>query len=347
MTYSMKVLPQVRRLGRTVEDAEGLHVFWTGSGIAFDFTGSYLAVRVRSGFLKYEYYLSLVLDGALLLRVPVMSADLAQRKDFSLTIPLLHLEDTGKVHSVRIVNDVQPIDAEPERFLIIVGLETDGEISPSPAYKYMLEFVGDSISSGEGAIGAQTEEEWISAWFSSVQTFPFLTAQRLGAEYRIISQSGWGISRDWAGDKNNVLPRIYDRTAYPGFPEKRYDFSREPAGAVIINLGTNDAQPRADLAAVKEKGLAFLKEVRTKNPGAVIVWCYGMLGSGRCGSTDMKETLEDMIAAYRSESGDERVFYLQLPNTEGEDLGARSHPGLPSHAKAADVLSAFLQKVLP
>lgn len=227
------------------------------------------------------------------------------------------------------------------------GLETDGEISPSPAYKYMLEFVGDSITSGEGAIGAQTEEEWISAWFSSVQTFPFLTAQRLGAEYRIISQSGWGISRDWAGDKNNVLPRIYDRTAYPGFPEKRYDFSREPAGAVIINLGTNDAQPRADLAAVKEKGLAFLKEVRTKNPGAVIVWCYGMLGSGRCGSTDMKETLEDMIAAYRSESGDERVFYLQLPNTEGEDLGARSHPGLPSHAKAADVLSAFLQKVLP
>lgn len=344
--YSIGDLPQARRLGRTACDADGLHVFWTGSGLAFNFKGSYLAIHVRSGFKQYEYYLGLVLDGTMILRLPVMPAEPGARPDFTLTIPLLHLEDTAREHTVRILNDVQPIDADPDRFLIFEALETDGEILPPPTYKYMLEFVGDSITSGEGAIGAKEEEEWITAWYSSVRTFPFFTAQALGAEYRILSQSGWGVSRDWAGDKNNVLPRIYDRICYPANPEKKYDFSAEPANAVIINLGTNDAQPGADLAAVKEKGIAFLKDVRKKNPGAAIVWVYGMLGMGSDGTVDMKETLEDMVVTYRSESGDERASFLLLPDTKADGFGARSHPGLGSHKATAEALAEYLRKLL-
>lgn len=61
-----------------------------------------------------------------------------------------------------------------------------------PEPKYRLEFVGDSITSGEGTVGAVYEEDWISAFFSAENTYPRMVADALSAEYRVISQSGWG-----------------------------------------------------------------------------------------------------------------------------------------------------------
>ena len=61
-----------------------------------------------------------------------------------------------------------------------------------PEPKYRLEFVGDSITSGEGTVGAIYEEDWISAFFSAENTYPRMVADALSAEYRVISQSGWG-----------------------------------------------------------------------------------------------------------------------------------------------------------
>jgi hypothetical protein len=52
--------------------------------------------------------------------------------------------------------------------------------------------VGDSITSGEGTVGAVYEEDWISAFFSAENTYPRMVADALSAEYRVISQSGWG-----------------------------------------------------------------------------------------------------------------------------------------------------------
>ena len=68
-----------------------------------------------------------------------------------------------------------------------------GAFLPLPAPQYRLEFVGDSITSGEGAIGAVPEEAWAGAFFSAENHYARLTADALGAEYRCLSQSGWGI----------------------------------------------------------------------------------------------------------------------------------------------------------
>ena len=88
--------------------------------------------------------------------------------------------------------------------------------------------------------------------------------------------------------------------------QQPYDFAAWPADAVILNLGTNDwnafhnppwVDPEtgrsfkqtladdgsfapADAARLAAAVRNFLALVRKHNPHAVIVWAYGMLGSG-------------------------------------------------------------------
>ena len=69
--------------------------------------------------------------------------------------------------------------------------------------------MGDSITSGEGTVGAVYEEDWISAFFSAMNTYPRMVADALSAEYRVVSQSGWGIVTGWDGNVENKIPPFY------------------------------------------------------------------------------------------------------------------------------------------
>ncbi len=58
----------------------------------------------------------------------------------------------GKPKHVRILKEVQAMHQDPGHLLQIVGLQyADGEFLQLPEPKYRLEFVGDSITSGEGS----------------------------------------------------------------------------------------------------------------------------------------------------------------------------------------------------
>ena len=94
---------------------------------------------------------------------------------------------------------------DPDHYLLLTGLRfSGGDFLPLPEPAYRLEFVGDSITSGEGAIGAAGEEDWVSPFFSAVNHYAQMTADALGAEWRIVSQSGWGLLSSW--DKRPPLP---------------------------------------------------------------------------------------------------------------------------------------------
>lgn len=71
----------------------------------------------------------------------------------------------GKAKHVRLLKDVQAMHDDPAHLLQITGLEyAGGDFLPLPEPQYRLEFVGDSITSGEGAIGAKPEEDWVGAF---------------------------------------------------------------------------------------------------------------------------------------------------------------------------------------
>ena len=61
---------------------------------------------------------------------------------------------------------------------------------------------------------------------------------------------------------------------------------------------------------------------------------------------ELRPTLEEAVARYCRESGDARACFLPLPPTEAADFGARHHPGVTAHRRAADTLAAFLERAL-
>ena len=354
-------LPQVRLLGRHAHTDDALTLFATASGIECICTGSELWLELKADYELYEPWLSVELNGAWISRFPVNPGQSE--------VCLFRGMTPGTPKHLRVLKDVQSMYDDPRHLVQITALEwQDGTFLQLPAPRYRLEFVGDSITSGEGAIGARQEEDWIPAFFSSMNHYARLTADALSAEYRLVSQSGWGILSGWNNDPTHrVLPHYKEvcglargaRNAALGAGQPN-DFAAWPADAVIVNLGTNDAgashnppwtdpvtgetyaqnttpEHRAGLEQAVVEGLAML---RACNPGALLVWCYGMLGD------ELRPNLEQAVARYRRETGDDRACFLPLPDTTPDTLGARQHPGAAAHRQAAAVLTEFLRNTL-
>lgn len=364
--YKLTELEHVKVHGRTTGNLAPLTLFWTGSGIEWNVRGSELWVEIEADYRTYEPWISILINDA-----PVGRQMVTAGRHW---ICIFRGMNPDTVKNVRIVKDTQAMSADPECVLQLHGVKFDGEWLPVPDRPYKLEFVGDSITSGEGVIGARQETDWIPMWFSAVHNYAALTAGALQADYRILSQSGWGVLTSWDNNPNANLPDYYEQVcglltgennaALGAF--ERNDFASWQPDAVIVNLGTNDggafhspewrdevtgrrhkqrlnedgSYNEEDLAAFVKAAADFLGKLRRCNPQAHIVWAYGMIG------TPMMPAIRRAVEDYKARTGDRNVSILELPNMTDETAGARSHPGPAAHEAAAKVLAAHLRTLL-
>lgn len=352
--------------GRTTGSLAPLTLFWTGSAVEFNAKGSELWVEVEVSYDLYEPWISVVINS-----VPVSRQMLTAGRYW---VCVFRGMNKSVVKNVRIVKELQAMSDDPGCCLQIHGVRFDGEFLPVPDRALKLEFIGDSITSGEGVIGAKAEEDWIPMWFSATDNYTAMTAEALKADYRVLSQSGWGVLTSWDNNPNRNLPAYYgqvcgvlggERNEALGASQGN-DFDTWQPNAVIVNLGTNDGgafyspewtDPASgqvykqrlnedgtvnaeDLQAFETAAESFLAKLRQYNPEAHIVWVYGMLG------LPMMPAIYRAVNSYAAKSGDRKVSVFQLPNITDESVGARSHPGKLAHEQAAKVLSAYLQEIL-
>ena len=139
--------------------------------------------------------------------------------------------------------------------------------------------------------------------------------------------------------REGVKPHVRVQTAVE---QQRFGDER-PADAVVINLGTNDfsgleklfGRAEAGFAALEDSAEVLLALVRKRNPGAKILWAYGLCGAGA--SEPLKRAVARRIAG-----GDGNVRYLALTDC-GDDLGSRGHPGRHAQARAARQIADCLE----
>lgn len=353
--------------GRTTGERAPLTLFWTASGLELNVTGSELWVELEAGYETYEPWIAIVLNGVAVGRQMVTAG-----RQWCCVFRGM---DPKTVKNVRIVREVQAMSGDPGCYLQIHAVKGDGAFLPVKEKPYKLEFIGDSITSGEGVIGSRSEEDWISAWFSAVHNYTALTAEALNAEYRVLSQSGWGVLTSWDNNPHCSLPASYEQVCGLLTGERNQelgarkpnDFAAWQPDVVVVNLGTNDGGAfhnppwtdpdtgrvykqrleadgtfnRDDLDAFEKAAERFLAKLRHFNPKAHIVWAYGMLG------TPMLPAIYRAADAFIRKSGDRKVSVFQLPNMTEETVGARAHPGLPAHERAARELAGYLRELLP
>ena len=198
-------LPYVRPLGRhcpaAARSAGALPLLWAGSGLELYFTGSELRLLAEADFSAMEPWIAVELNGAPLLRMPLNRG--VQE------ISLLRGMTPGTLKRVRVFKETQPMADDPDHRLWVRELAwEDGEFLPVPAPACRLEFVGDSLTSGEGLVGAREETDWVPALFSASRTWAKRTADLLKADFRLISQSGWGVRSSWDNHPACTLPSI-------------------------------------------------------------------------------------------------------------------------------------------
>lgn len=346
--------------GRTNGFLDPLTLFWTGSCLELNVKASELWLEVETDFSLFEQWAAVVVNGAVISRLPLPAG--------RIWLCLFRGMDGNKVKNVRFLKEVQVMPNDPEARLQIHAIRTNGSLEPVAQRHHRLEFIGDSITSGEGLVGAKLEEDWIPMFFSAAYGFPLLTSDLCGAECRILSQSGWGVRSSWDNDPACTIPRVYTQVCGPLTGDRNralgamaeHDFAAWQPDAVVVNLGTNDGGALSQPARIdpitgesfqqtdSETGQAlfrqavvdFLKLLREKNPRAYLLWAYGMAARVMAGP------ICQAVAEYQLETGDQRVSFLLLPDTDENTVGSRQHPGRLAHERAAAVLADRLNVIL-
>ena len=212
----------------------------------------------------------------------------------------------------------------------ISSIVMNGSFNEKPEdNRLYIEFIGDSISTGYGALGVAGDDQADSPlWQDATVAYPYLTAKALNADFSDVCYSGLGCKY---GYSSVTMQTVYTAQRYQYDQNTQYDFTKRQPDVVVIALGTNDIANQTDASLRKVGYQEMLDLVRAKNPDAKIVWIAGM----------MKTDDNAMIEALIEENGGaaEGLYYLGLTTNTA---GAGWHPSAAGQQKFADDLVAFL-----
>ncbi len=234
---------------------------------------------------------------------------------------------------------------------------TGTDVKPTAEKDLKIEFIGDSITCGYGVDDEVKEHHFSTSTEDATKAWAYKAAQKLDADYSLVSYSGHGIISGYSGDGNKVtsqlVPDVYEKLAksygsYDGIfsvASVKWDFSKFQPDFVVINLGTNDASycgsDKEKAADYTAQYVEFLKTVREKNPDAHIICALGVMGDS------LYPALKTAVENYTAETGDAKVSHLRLtPQTGTTGYAADWHPTEATHEIASDELVAEIQRIM-
>ena len=251
-------------------------------------------------------------------------------------------------HLVRVMYIIEGYELKPD-FRGFV-LDKDGELLDAPALpERRIEFIGNSITCGYGNESIEMTDPFEYETENHYYTYAQLTTRNLEAMAHVVARSGIGVYRSYDGPKKgtpeNVMTTEYEYTNLYDRSE-RWDFSRYQPQVVCINLGTNDLSTNNyDVKLLKQAYKQFLKQVRSHNPQAKIVYLCGSMLNGK--ELDIaKKTLNEVVEEAHKD-GDNEVYRFDFTPQNGDlYYGASWHPSLWQHQKMAGELTAYLRTLM-
>ncbi len=335
--------PRLRLLGRMDRSQSPLALDWTGSGFECAFRGSDLWAELEAPALSPVMWMIVLADGAPVTRFPVEPG--------IRFYPLVLGMEPANTRVITLMKETQCMPDQPEATVLLHSLRLKGELADLPVRDLKIEFIGDSLTSGEGSLAPRGNDEWITQWFSARGNYSWVACDVLNAERRILSQSGWGVCWDWEHNPDHTLTAHYEEIAgvlRGPAAEKRgctkpYDFSSWKADIVCIRLVTNDCGGMdqqgsfdRDRDTVVQGCAGLLRLVRKNNPEAKVVWILP-------DSDRHPELVEEAVDLVRRE-GDPALYLCPMPDYHEEDMGARFHPNAEWNRKAGLILASFLRQ---
>ena len=342
ITAGMK---NIRLMGRMDLTQSPLALDWTGSGMEFRFRGTDAWARLEAPAAAPIMWMIVLADGRPVTRFPVEPG--------IRMYPLLLGLEADKERTVTLLKETQCMPDSPAATVLLHNLRIDGELRDLPERAMKIEFIGDSLTSGEGALAAENNEEWVTPWFTARGNYSWYASEALNAERHILSQSGWGVCWDWQHTEANNLSDAYEYTVgVLHGPEaeargcgKPWNFSSWQPDIVCIRLMTNDNNGmnerrsfETDRETVIRGGMKLIRKVRKHNARAKIVWVLP--------GTDCHPELAAEAVKRMQEEGFTDLYTFTLPDYGPGDLGARWHPNAEWNRMAGELLGSYLKTIV-
>lgn len=340
----------VKLIGRTAANDGILWLALSASGIEFTYNGTGFNVNVIGDSMvsqgkDKQARFAVYVDGERIADEQVTEA----QKLYEFTT-----SEEDKLTTVKILKLSEAAESTMGLGKITV---TGTDVKPTAEKELKIEFIGDSITCGYGVDDEVKENHFSTSTEDATKAWAYKAAQKLDADYSLVSYSGHGIISGYSGDGNKVtsqlVPKIYTQFAksygnYEGIfnvSTVKWDFSKFQPDFVVINLGTNDASycgSNKDRATEYADAYAeFLKTVRENNPDAHIICALGVMGDSLYSSVKMA------VEKYTTETGDTKVSHLRLtPQNGSTGYAADWHPTEATHEIASDELVAEIQRIM-
>ncbi len=220
-----EVLKRIRLNGRCDKSIYGISLGMAASTIEFNTDSSAVMIEVDCA---PDIYYTVVVDGEITQKRGVTTSGI----NYIFVRGL-----SAGTHNVKVIRDCE---GRADKYFTVVSLQLDdGKLLKKDADKVVIEFLGDSITSGYGNIvinGAPNPQDLKNQ--SSMKSYAYLIADKLGFDYRIVSQSGIALTKR---DGYFAFPDYYNIENYHINKDKKYTSSNpKDVDIVVVNLGTND-----------------------------------------------------------------------------------------------------------
>lgn len=356
-----ELFPKCRIHGRTLYDEEknALYMNWTCTGITVRFRGKTLKVRVYAEPDQTPAMPGMPQPPA---DWPCLGAavgdELIYRHECRepeqwLTVYESEEEKTVDLRLIKLSENARGK-------LGLADVSTDGEFLDLPEErKPVMEIVGDSITCGFGNESPNNSFEFKTSEENGWITYEALAARELGYEWSVIAESGINAAKPehplWP---MHAMEDIYEYTdelyeTKHGKELTKWDFHTHKNDVVVLNLGTNDANPirfYRDFNTVEGMELwfhdrykEFVKKVRELNGPDTVIICS-------LGSIDyyLYHRIRDVVNELKEETGDEKLFCFEFIPVivMMEGFGAAGHPSAKSHERMGRELAAFIRKTV-
>ena len=342
-------LDKVRFIGRVMPLENTLWMALSGTGVEFFVTGTKASVTLVAdntwnGVPENRARVAVYVDDK-----RVSDVLLSQPE----TMVTAFTAEEKETHAIRVIK----LSESAMSTCGIAGIETDGEIVPTEQKDKFIEFIGDSITCGYGVDDEDRDHHFATGTEDVTRTYAYKTAKALGADYSMVSFSGYGIVSGYTGDGtkmgHQLVPDYYEKFGFSYGTYKgeykpqdtAWDFTKRQPDLVVINLGTNDMSYVLDKPERREEYItgyiAFLHTVRKHNPCARILCVLGIMGEALCSA------VEETVERYKAEAKDTRISYMGFSDQLPEDgYVADWHPTEVTHAKAAKKLTGEIRKLM-
>ncbi len=232
-------------------------------------------------------------------------------------------------HNIRIVKTTEMTDATWK----ITSFETDQFATAPEKGDLKIEFIGDSISAGFGSLGPTGAARTVDN-SDSTRTYPYMTAEKLGADYSVIAYSGI-CAKAYRYSGNPNMYTLYNQMSLINETQYAFDFNPD---IVVLNLGTNESSYLTNVSATygeifPDDYKDMLTFIRTNNPNAFIICLYGMMGTDNVINSGIRTAIEEM--------DDDNIVYNPIAIT-ANGAGAGGHPSSLAQENWANSLAEYI-----